>query len=235
MRLFKYVRPERVDILENQQIRFTPPEEFNDVLDTRPLVIPITSRAVLKRKLKAEEAKVLRHMPLDFQRLPRKERRRKEREFLKGSIKQIQQEAGPIARKLQEDIYSGINKLFGILCLTTNPDHKAMWGNYADGHKGFVIEFDTTKPRFALSDDLHRVIYSDKPPTDDPAVGSQGWWKVKSRDWEYEQEYRIVLELKRCEQKKLKEKTIYLGHLPRDCIKAVFMGLKTEEATKKRL
>jgi hypothetical protein len=223
MRLFKYVQPERIDILENQQIRFTPPEEFNDVLDTRPRVIPMTSLAVLKRKAKMEEAEVLKHLPLSFQKLPRKERRRIGRELFKGSIKDIQKLAEPMAKKLQDDIYSGINKLFGILCLTANPDHKAMWQNFADGHKGFVIEFDTKKPRFA-SEHLHQVIYSSEPPTYDPAIGSQGWWKVKSIDLEHEQEYRIVSLLSECEQKTVNGKTIYLLPLPRNCVKAVLWG-----------
>jgi Protein of unknown function (DUF2971) len=235
MRLFKYVRAERIDILENQRIAFTQPEEFNDALDTRPRVVPMTSKAVLKRKTRDEEDEVLKQMPPAFQVLPRAERRRIGRELMKGSIKHIQENAEPIARKLQEDIYSGINALFGVLCLTTNPDHKLMWGHYADGHRGFVMEFDTKKPRFALSDDLHRIIYSNEPPTYDPAIGSQGWWKVKSKEWEYEEEYRIVSKLCECEKKIIKDKTVYLRHLPRDCVKAVFMGLKMEAAMKKRL
>ena len=226
MRLFKYVRAERVDILENQRIAFTRPEEFNDALDTRPRVVPMTSLAVLKRKARDEEAEVLKQMPPDFQALPRAERRRIGRELLKGSIRDIRKNAEPIARKLQEDIYSGINSLFGVLCLTTNPNHRLMWGHYADGDRGFVMEFDTNKPRFALSDGLHQIIYSNKPPTDDPAVASQGWWKVKSKEWDYEDEYRIVSKLSECERKTIKDKTIYLRHLPRDCVKAVFMGLK---------
>jgi hypothetical protein len=234
-RLFKYVRAERIDILENQRIAFTRPEEFNDALDTRPRVIPMTSRAVLKRKAKAEEAEVLRQMPPSFHALPRAERRKKERELLKGSIKHIQENAEAIAKQLQKDIYSGINQLFGVLCLTTKPNNRLMWGHYADGDRGFVIEFDAAKPRFVLSDDLHRIIYSNEPPTYNPAVGSQGWWKIKSKDWEYEDEYRIVSKLAECEKQTRKGTTIYLRQMPRNCVKAVFMGLKMKEEMKKRL
>jgi hypothetical protein len=140
-----------------------------------------------------------------------------------------------LARKLQEDLHAGVNKHFGVLCLTANPNHKLMWGIYADGHRGFVLEFNTENPRFALSDGLHRIVYSTTPPTYDPAVGSQGWWKVKSKDWEHEDEYRIVSKLDECEKKSCDGRTIYLRHLPRECVKAVFMGLKMEEVMKKRL
>lgn len=233
MRLFKYVRAERIDILEGQRIAFTPPEEFNDALDMRPRVIPMTSVAVLKRKAKAEEAEVLRHMPPNFKALPRNERRRIGRELFKGSIKHIQANAEAIAGKLQEDIYSHVNREFGVLCLTTNPDHKLMWGHYADGHKGFVLEFDTEKPRFASG--LHRIVYSDRPATYDPAGRSADWWKVKGKVWEYEGEYRLVSKLCDCEKIVVNGKGVYLRCLPRDCVKAVFLGLKTDPAIKKRI
>jgi hypothetical protein len=85
IRLFKYVRPERVDILENQQIRFTPPKEFNDALDTRVRVVPLTNRAILKSRAKAHEAAVIRSLPPEFHMKSRAERRKIERELLKGS------------------------------------------------------------------------------------------------------------------------------------------------------
>jgi len=235
MRLFKYVRAERVDILENQQIAFTRPEEFNDALDTRPRVIPMTSKAIIKRKARDERLEVIKQMPPGFQALPRVKRRRIERELFKGSIRQIQENADAIANKLRDDIYLGINNMFGVLCLTANPNHRLMWGHYADGDRGFVMEFDMQNPRFSELDELHRIIYSSEPPTYNPALGSQGWWKVKGKEWEYEEEYRIVSKLSECEKKTIKDKTFYLRHLPRNCVKAIYMGLKMEATIKKRL
>jgi hypothetical protein len=234
IRLFKYVRPERIDILENQQIRFTPPKEFNDALDTRPRVIPMTSKAVLKKKAKEHEAEALRHLPPEFHLRSRAERRRIQRELFKGSIKHIQEKADAIARKLQEDIYLGVNQFFGVLCLTENLNHRLMWGHYTNGDRGFVIEFDAENPRFSQAN-LHQIIYSYEPPTYDPAVGSHGWWKVKSKEWEYEREYRIVSELCDCEKRIVNKQAIYLRRLPRNCIKSVFMGLAMEHGIKKRL
>ena len=234
MRLFKYVRSERVDILENQQIRFTPPKEFNDALDTKPRVVPMRSRAKLKIKAKAYRSEVAKSLPLSFQMLPRGERRRIERELFRGYIKDMQRNADNIAKKIEENVYLGINQLFGVLCLTGNSNHRLMWGNYADGDRGFVIEFDAEQPRFGPNI-LHQVIYSEEPPTYDPAIGSDGWWKVKSKDWKYENEYRIVSQLNECEQKTVDGKIIYLKHLPRNCIKSVFTGLAMGGEMKKRL
>lgn len=236
MRLFKYVRAERIDILETQRIAFTSPEDFNDVFDTRPRVIPLTNRAVLKRRLKKEEAEALLHLPPSYHALPRKLRREKQRELFKGAIKHFQDNAEGIATQLRKQLSLTVCKHFGILCLTTNSDHPLMWGHYADGHRGFVLEFNTDNPRFALTDEIHRVIYSKAQPIYDPAVGSHGWWKVKSEEWEYEAEYRITMLLENCERKSRSDgKVIYFRHMPRECIKAVFMGLKMEEAKKNRL
>lgn len=234
MRLFKYVRPERVDILENQQIRFTPPREFNDALDTRPRVIPMISTAVLKKKVKEHEAEALRHLPSEFQTRPRAERRRIQREIRKESIKHFQENTEAIADTLQEEIYLGVNQSFGALCLTEASDNRLMWGHYTDGDKGFLIEFDAKNSRFS-AEKVHQITYSDRLSTYDPAIGSDGWWKVKSKDWEYEREYRIVSKLCECEQKSVNGQTNYLRKLPRVCIKSVFMGLAMEGRTKQGL
>jgi hypothetical protein len=47
-RLFKYVPPERIDILENEKIAFTPPDRFKDPFEFR---VGIT-RGTLRKQLK---------------------------------------------------------------------------------------------------------------------------------------------------------------------------------------
>jgi hypothetical protein len=32
--LYKYLPPERIDVLENQELRFSPPSKFNDTFDS---------------------------------------------------------------------------------------------------------------------------------------------------------------------------------------------------------
>jgi DUF2971 family protein len=55
--LYKYLPPERIDILENMEIRFSPPTEFNDIFDTDYLVPKsegskgMATRIKLKRQL----------------------------------------------------------------------------------------------------------------------------------------------------------------------------------------
>ena len=40
----------------------------------------------------------------------------------------------------------------GVACLTTNHDDMLMWSHYADGHRGFCLEFDGTAPPFNKAD-----------------------------------------------------------------------------------
>jgi hypothetical protein len=48
LRLFKYVPPERIDILENEKIAFTPPDRFKDPFEFRLGITRGTARSQLK-------------------------------------------------------------------------------------------------------------------------------------------------------------------------------------------
>jgi hypothetical protein len=55
--LYKYLPPERIDILENMEVRFSPPTDFNDTFDA-DFLIPLHSdpsafrnRSILRRRL----------------------------------------------------------------------------------------------------------------------------------------------------------------------------------------
>jgi hypothetical protein len=47
--LYKYCQPERLDILRDLKVRFSPPSEFNDTFDSRHL-IPATSGVHAKQE-----------------------------------------------------------------------------------------------------------------------------------------------------------------------------------------
>jgi hypothetical protein len=52
---------------------------------------------------------------------------------------------------------------WGVCCFTTDNRNPLMWSHYADGHKGFCLEFDTQKCKL-LSEKLFPVTYSDEYP-----------------------------------------------------------------------
>src|SRR6266700_134946 len=48
MILYKYLPPERIDVLRNRRIRFTQPADFNDPFEFRPVIKEITSEDSVK-------------------------------------------------------------------------------------------------------------------------------------------------------------------------------------------
>ena len=43
MKLYKYLHPDRIDVLKNQSIRFSPPIAFNDPFEFKPVMSGVAS------------------------------------------------------------------------------------------------------------------------------------------------------------------------------------------------
>jgi hypothetical protein len=98
---------------------------------------------------------------------------------------------------LKGAVAMGISAVKGVSCFSEIPDCLLMWGHYSDGHRGFCMEFDTTKePLFKIA---HPVIYKDTFPT----IGVEAFTKIdysqilqlvltKSNCWKYEREWRVL-------------------------------------------
>ena len=88
-----------------------------------------------------------------------------------------------------------------VLCLSTSYNNLLMFSHYADGHTGFCLQFDVRKdPRLSTA---KMVSYgkSNRYPrlnrlTDSNSKLFKGVVLVKSRQWKYEQEYRVLIEEK---------------------------------------
>jgi hypothetical protein len=93
-----------------------------------------------------------------------------------------------------EEVQVLISATVGVFSVSAKWDNTLMWSHYTRDHKGFVIEFDGKHPFFDYG--LEKVVYSDERPLffdrpdgrNDPAV-----FNTKSKDWEYEQEYRKLV------------------------------------------
>lgn len=99
-------------------------------------------------------------------------------------------------------------ELFQIGCLCTNPKNRLMWSHYADGHKGFCVEYDFFDPSERVLATLpFPVIYSDKRPLipwgaafeKTPENMEAAWRQImlglltKDSQWAYENEWRIFV------------------------------------------
>ena len=137
---------------------------------------------------------------------------------------------------IEANIYGAIQKTFSemrICCFTKSKENLLFWAHYADSHKGFCLEYDATilPVKFAF-----KVVYENKypeveyPRPDDarglaPAL-------IKSKDWEYEDEYRTIYIPEA--QTKLTGDGISLL-LPENAIKNIYFGSDIDVSNKEKI
>lgn len=126
-------------------------------------------------------------------------------------------------------ILNSLNQSIGILCLSKNESSLLMWSHYAEEYSGAVIEFDEKHEFFrGIFDIEYREI---RPKKDigcylsDESPIPVAELCVKPKDWEYEEEYRIVRNLSDC--KKVSEHSgfpVYVMDIPLETIKSITLG-----------
>lgn len=138
------------------------------------------------------------------------------------------------------DILSSLNKSIGVLCLSKNHDSLLMWSHYADEYSGAVIKFDDQHEFFQGKIE---VDYRKKRPikdistyiTDGAAIPIAELC-VKSDQWEYEAEVRIVRSLTDCKKVAEVDKyPVYTMDIPVECIKSIILGERTSLAHQKEI
>jgi hypothetical protein len=142
------------------------------------------------------------------------------------------------------DVQSGVRAIIGVICFTSKKDNLLMWAHYAKNHTGICIEFDATALFFngqykdsceglfgngtktdlyANIGEIKQVRYSKKRPLfiDPSEISSDtDFWFIKSEDWSYEEEYRILLPLEYA----IYEKNIQFYKIDKNIIKSVILG-----------
>ncbi len=250
--LFKYLRPERVDVLERLEIRFTQPGALNDPFELRPRFDSLVS-----------EAETLAHFsatPIDFEpilqqafaMLPDEYRSRLSYENASQIIKSFMDSdqgrasasTGLVAflgamkdgaALLRESIYAALNRNVGILSLTEVADDTLMWAHYADSHRGILIGFDEKHAFFnrrrSEGDEfyfLRSVLYAELPAAPSLAkLEGDAIFVTKGEKWEYEREWRMLAPLTdatRCVE--TDGDSVYLYSFPADALATIVIGAR---------
>lgn len=137
---------------------------------------------------------------------------------------------------IQETIYNSIQKTFSeirICSFTTKKENLLFLSHYADSHKGFCVEYDASKLPISYSykvqykDEYPEVIYP-SPPN---ALGFKPAL-IKSRAWEYEEEYRIIFVPEATRQPRNNGESLILNG---DEMKNVYFGANMADANKQGL
>lgn len=187
-------------MLRDGEIFFASPRHFNDPFDCKiPARLADISIKQLKESLKiSTEQRNPTATPREIKAIVQQ----KVRQFNKTK------ENGEIMDRFEQQMLRNLEKTFGLFSLSRTSSNILMWSHYARSHKGFCIGFHTgqllgeIEERYALSEvatNLFEVQYQDEYPSMRLLPGQERiellnrMLTVKSDEWSYEKEYRIVL------------------------------------------
>lgn len=243
MKLFKYVHPQRVDVLENKKICFSTSHQLNDPFELKPHVRDIATQESYNSSIKIEVEK----RRVEYSKLPRNSRRQMTFDKFSAKVsslthKQLTADVKlRMAEKAQEIFDKELARNIGILSLTESPDNLLMWAHYADSHQGFVIEFDPQSSFFTQrrsdADELgylREVKYSDiRHSLILEKIEDFSPFLTKGDIWKSEREWRMMLPIDMC------DKELSCGHhlfsFPATAIKSIIIGSRTNDLTKKKI
>ena len=202
MAWFKYMPLERFESLRSGLIRFTPAGAFND-----PFEMPAFKAAEAEAVRQAGLAGLTKQTQDIMQGLTAGQIPRAA--FILPISYWLGQPAAPSPRQANplpsEDAIERLRRIdetFGILSLSGTADNLLLWAHYASEHRGLAVQIDIEDQTFAPSRDDRRfqlagpVRYAPRrpliPETDEILFEH---FFVKSQEWAYEQEFRIVRKL----------------------------------------
>ena len=151
---------------------------------------------------------------------------------------------------MRELMSNQLSRRFGVIAFASSPYHPLMWSHYTVDGSGFVIAYDVEELRLlCLAEDYLRPLdYSKKPPfiMDYPVLSDASniliFLARKSDHWEYEQEWRLIVELNATigtGQRDAHDQPINLVRIPNRAVTKVFFTertpAKTVDEVRKRL
>lgn len=255
MTLFKYLPPERVDVLQKSTIRVTQPSALNDKHEALPNLTALVRDEMVDQVLQSDYLEnpdndtlnVMRQAPVykEYSDEKLREILAKSAPFLKDFLAKA---AHDLNRGLLREILPNLGTLLrdfidphlGVLSLTDNPSSMSMWAHYAKEHEGFVLGFNGTHPMFHSRENwAHHVGYpnpveyfNEKPSLTILDVLSVKALFSKHIDWSDEREWRIVLPLAECSVcgNDPRGNSVHLLSYPRSMVRYVVLGANISDS-----
>jgi hypothetical protein len=254
MTLFKYIRPERIDVIQNLEIRFTQPDALNDPFELHPPIesivaeadvlanlpdSPIDLRPMVAQaynmlpELKVIPIDVAMHAVEEF--MSTEDARNATAEGLRIFLTTMRDGAAPI----RDAIYRAFNENVGILSLSEIPDNEPMWAHYAADHKGLVLCFDEQHTFFhrrrSENDEFYfvrEVRYSDGPPLSLATMDGDALLVTKGSQWAYEREWRMLVPLSGATRSMpVAGDTVHLFAFPPAALTGIIFGARASSET----
>lgn len=222
MKLYKYRRlfnSADADVNHNTrrmvvdgEIFFSSPLDFNDPFDC-PTFASLKGRDEdVFAKLKEESRKRfpgLSDSDVDADARKRLERYQRDTDF---------------QREFEEQTLREHHASRGVFCLSETCISVPMWAHYADQHRGICLEFDrqrlmeafppTSKVQYAPAVDAYNAMDTFLCSDEAAVMRLSESFLIKAREWEYEQEWRIISD------------SVGTTNLPKDCLTSVILGCR---------
>ena len=250
MIFYKYLPPERIDILQNRLIRFTQPNALNDPFEARPNFHALATREGFASAF----ADTIRQAPLIWEHCRLVTQTNLDQRAFTDKVERDSYYAEQVynnlglsnlhtyARKRTYDLCNVV----GILSLSETPDNLLMWSHYAEEHTGFVLMFDSSHDFFKGEISLpgfakpEPVQYKSERPctTVEEVIVKKATvptiFLTKGSDWQYEKEWRYLKFLNDADERHGEPNTppVELFRLPPKCIKGVILGCGSSKELK---
>ncbi len=242
MMLFKYLHPDRIDVLRNAMICFSQPSRLNDPFECKPHIQAIATQEEIDSSLNEQtsDEKILEK----YKEFPREVRRKMSlpefsRQFRLDLKKYEHIQQNLLAegtKNLSKNIFPKQIEELGILCLTESCDNLLMWAHYADSHRGFLIEFDADADFFHNQRSGHdefgylrQVVYTEKRPSIILSKMDFSVFLTKGLEWQYEREWRMFMPIKQAD--KIFDNGVSLFSFPKKMIKSIYLGANISDTT----
>lgn len=226
---------ERLTYLENELLRITQPADLNDPFEFLPAIPSIEDFTLLFEKIYKERVAQIDKLKVD-----KKEKSELKNEQLREYKTQVRKlknnEDGNVKTFFLERAKKNLNTHLGILSLTRRWDSTLMWAHYTNSHKGLCIGFDSQNPFFSAYRQIADkekifmpVAYRDERIQVPIEKGVSIDFQVvlsKSKDWEYEEEERLLVMLRQASKVIPAEPyDICLYKVPHNLVKEIVVGV----------
>jgi len=157
-------------------------------------------------------------------------------EYRKRIVEQKFEERKKNPKFFENKLNEAIDTTVGVCSFTKHLDNLLLWAHYAEKHSGFCLEYDAMKLNNNINEKFEKLemrifllkvfYYSDFPIVNPCEHSMDEMYKMqfltKSKDWEYEDEWRILC----LDGHKRKDKN---EPIEPECITNIYFGLNASE------
>lgn len=244
--LYKYIDHYAENVIENLELKVTPPNEFNDPFEFSPstptdLSIEQAKRLIERSDIQDEQYRKMAALIPGLSREQFDDYLRQERDSIATGLSASSERL--LATYRQNQVHQASQQI-AILCLSNLPDQILMWSHYAAKHKGFVLglhadhEFFQKFPKFDVDYGIQRVLFdwSFRPGSVEERRYAEQLVKRKSRLWKYEKEVRLMFPLQGCRREELADKPVVrFWPMPRDLVGQIIFGCRCPNVAEQRI